>query len=400
MFHPIARVLDSRNIIEARPVTTLAHLRRFAVARSLFPPATLDRAFEILGFVQADPIRAPARAQDLTLRHRVQQYRAGDLERRYAELMIEEDVFINYGFVTRALHGLMHPRIEAARWNRPQRKRVDAILEFVRSRGAVHPREVDAHFAHGTVTNYWGGVSKATTHLLDAMHYFGLLRVVRREAGTRVYGLQELRSAQRKRDDIAERVDALVDVVVRKYAPLPSRSLSMVIARLRYAAPQLQGELKAASTRARQRLARARVGGLDWFWPADETPRDSVQHDNAFLLAPFDPIVWDRSRFELFWGWAYRFEAYTPARKRVRGYYALPLLWRDRMIGWGNVTVENGRLQGDFGYVSGAPARDRRFRQALEEELDRVRRFLGLGDGNSRSENDVARRAAAIQTRL
>jgi uncharacterized protein YcaQ len=360
-------------------VTLLAQLRRFAVARSLFPPTTLERAFEKLGFVQADPIRAPARAQDLTLRHRVQDYRAGDLERRYANLPIEEDVFINYGFVTHALHGLMHPRIEAARWNRSQRKRVDAILEFVRSRGAVHPREVDAYFAHGTITNYWGGVSKATTHLLEAMHYLGLLRVVRREAGTRVYGVEELRSAQLEREDVAGRLDTLVDVVVRKYAPLPSRSLSMVIARLRYAAPQWQDELKTALTRARHRLARGRTGEVDWFWPSDETPSSSVAADRAFLLAPFDPIVWDRHRFELLWDWAYRFEAYTPARKRLRGYYALPLLWRDRMIGWGNLTVEDGRLQGEFGYIGGAPPRDRGFRRALEEELERIGRFLGLG---------------------
>ena len=46
-------------------------LRRYAVARTLFTPTTLPRAIGTLGFVQADPIRAPARAQDLTLRHRV-----------------------------------------------------------------------------------------------------------------------------------------------------------------------------------------------------------------------------------------------------------------------------------------------------------------------------------------
>jgi uncharacterized protein YcaQ len=70
---------------------TLDDLRHFAVARSLFTPTTLRRAPQKLGFVQADPIRAPARAQDLTLRHRVKNYRAGDLERRYAELDVEED---------------------------------------------------------------------------------------------------------------------------------------------------------------------------------------------------------------------------------------------------------------------------------------------------------------------
>src|ERR687897_300661 len=95
---------------------TLDDLRRYAVARSLFTPTTLKRAFEKLGFVQADPIRAPARAQDLILRHRVKNYRIGDLERRYAELDVEEDFFINYGFLTRSLYALMHPRVGTSPW--------------------------------------------------------------------------------------------------------------------------------------------------------------------------------------------------------------------------------------------------------------------------------------------
>jgi len=85
-------------------------LRRFAVARSLFPPTTLRRAIARMRFVQADPIRAPARAQDLILRHRVKGYRTGDLDRSYVSLRIEEDTFVNYGFVTRELQTLMHPR--------------------------------------------------------------------------------------------------------------------------------------------------------------------------------------------------------------------------------------------------------------------------------------------------
>src|SRR6266567_3584141 len=79
---------------------TLDDLRRFAVSHSLFAPTTTRRALHKLGFVQADPIRAPARAQDLILRHRVRNYRAGDLERRYQALGVAEDVFVNYGFVT------------------------------------------------------------------------------------------------------------------------------------------------------------------------------------------------------------------------------------------------------------------------------------------------------------
>jgi uncharacterized protein YcaQ len=88
--------------------------------------------------------------------------------------------------------------------------------------------------------------------------------------------------------------------------------------------------------------------------------------------------VWDRLRFELLWGWAYRFEAYTPQKKRKLGYYALPLLWRDRVIGWGNVTMRDGAFDADIGYVSGRAPRDRGFKQALEDELDEMRRFLQL----------------------
>jgi uncharacterized protein len=94
------------------------------------------------------------------------------------------------------------------------------------------------------------------------------------------------------------------------------------------------------------------------------------------LLAPFDPAVWDRRRFELLWGWAYRFEAYTPAPKRVRGYYALPLLWRDQVIGWGNIGIANGKLSADLGYVAGKPPREAGYRQALHNELQQMKAFL------------------------
>jgi uncharacterized protein YcaQ len=60
---------------------SVEQLRHYAVARSLFAPRDLEAAVRTLGFVQLDPIRAPARAQDLILRHRVNGYHAGDLEK-------------------------------------------------------------------------------------------------------------------------------------------------------------------------------------------------------------------------------------------------------------------------------------------------------------------------------
>jgi uncharacterized protein YcaQ len=357
---------------------TLDDIRRAAVARSLFPPTTLQRALDALGFVQADPIRAPARAQDLTLRHRVAGYRVGDLEHRYADLDVHEDFFVNYGFVTSAVQTLMHPRGGPVPWEAARGRQVRALLDFVRARGPVHPRDVNEHFSHGTVTNYWGGSSNATTHLLEAMHYRGLLKVVRREAGIRIYDAHE--HSPGPRDIVTRRahLDALVDVVVAKYAPLPAATLSTVVRRLRYAAPQWTNQLDGALRRARRRLAHARVEGVDWYWPADDVSAMAEPDDNVRLLAPFDPVVWDRRRFEILWGWAYRFEAYTPVPKRKLGYYALPLLWRDRVIGWANLSLSGGSLRSDFGYVGSHAPRSRHFRRALEEELGQLGVFLGL----------------------
>ena len=134
------------------------------------------------------------------------------------------------------------------------------LLDFVEERGAVHPREVEEHFAHGRVRNYWGGSSHATTQMLDALHYRGLLRVARREKGIRVYRTHRHEPAPLDEAARRARIDALVDVAVNIYAPLPAASLSFYVRRLRYAVPQWQEEITGALRRARERLAHATGG--------------------------------------------------------------------------------------------------------------------------------------------
>jgi uncharacterized protein len=310
----------------------------------------------------------------------VRDYRAGDLESAYPKLPIEEDFFVNYGFLPRDIQALMHPRTVRKPWPKARAETASAVLEFVRARGVTHPREVDAHFQHGKVRNWFGGATNASTQLLDEMHYRGLVRIAGRHGGVRLYSARAVGHIPADPD---QAMDGLVDVIVRKYAPLPERSLSELVSRLRHGAPQWAQACRPAMQRARTRLPSAELDGVRWFWPADETPTArrwaAADQDSARLLAPFDPLVWDRRRFELFWRWVYRFEAYTPAAKRVRGYYALPLLWRDEIIGWGNLSVTAGRLDAAFGYVSGAAPRDGAFKRALADELQRIERFLGLG---------------------
>ena len=125
---------------------TLSVLRRTAVSYGLRSFADLQSALDAAAFVQADPIRAPARAQDLMLRHRVPGYLAGELEQRYTTLRVEEAFFINYGFVTPALFDTMHPRGSIASWPAKRRTQASALLAYLDEREDAVARWV---FANG-----------------------------------------------------------------------------------------------------------------------------------------------------------------------------------------------------------------------------------------------------------
>lgn len=362
---------------------SLARLRAYAVSRSLFKPTSLPRAMRRLGFVQADPIRAPARAQDLILRLRVDDYRDGDLERRYPRLDVEEDVLHNYGFLHRELQALLHPRTftRPSRIERSHPELFDPILEFVRANGPTHPRDLDPHHGGRSVTNYWGGSSSAATHVLDLLHYRGALRVMRRDNGVRVYApATHHRAADVPGLDESERVGRLLAHVVDLYAPLPESSLRQLATMLRYGAPHLEGRLRDRAV-IRQavdhgRIVSVTVDGTNWIVPAAERI-DGQPIASVRLLTPFDPVVWDRRRFELLWSWRYRFEAYTPPAQRRLGYYALPVLFEDNVIGWANVKNSETSLTAELGFP-GRQGQNVRFRRELEAEIERIRVFLGI----------------------
>ena len=361
---------------------SLATLRAYAIGQSLFSPTTLQAAIDRLGFVQADPIRAPARAQDLILRHRVSGYRAGDLERQYASLDVEEDYLYAYGFVSKPVWQLLHPRK-----TRPMRAFERRVLDTVIKLGEAHPRVLEAHLGTRRVVNAWGGYSKATTHALEWLHWRGVLRIARRENGIRVYCPASTRGTA---PDAADRLRSLIMVYVRILAPSPEKSLQAVIARHR----DLGNTRKTVAAMLTDGMLRGEiVDGVKYLRPGGDLNADEAPQQ-VRLLAPFDPVVWDRARFEHLWGWSYRFEAYTPVQKRVRGYYAMPMLWRDRFVGWANVgamgamgaigaTGATGAIGAtgatgvnvQLGFVGKRP-RDPAFRRELDAEIARLDYFL------------------------
>jgi len=366
----------------------LRALRRAAVERALFAPTSLPAALETMGFVQADPIRAPARAQDLILRHRVDGYRAGDLERAYPALPLVEDMVHVYGFLHRRHRPLLHPRRIARHFHvevdHPRLRR--EILALLQRVGPSHPRAVEQALAsrhpRASIVNAWGGQSNATTHMLDILQYRGLLHVTRRVSGTRIYALADPVPVG-ERLTPQRRADGLIELLVRLYAPLPKASLgqlTLMLGERAIARDALRARIPLLTKRGVLRTAK--VAGVDYVWPSDDPAAVSAEPARVRFLAPFDPLVWDRRRFEHLWGWAYRFEAYTPLAKRRLGYYALPLLWDAdddaRVVGWVNVkrAVATGRrFDVTAGYVKRKPA-GKSFAQAFDAEVARLEAFL------------------------
>jgi uncharacterized protein len=357
--------------------TGIRRLRTFAVGASLAPAGSVADAVHGMGFVQYDPIRRPARAQDLIVHQRVDRYVAGDLEAAYPELDLEEDLLHAYGVMPAGVMALLHPRADrrsADGTYRPAGLTAD-VLAVVRSGGPVTLRDMERHFGRTRAVNDWGGISAATTRALEQLHYHGLVRVARRDNGRKVYEARRLAPQPLTAE---ERVRRLAMVVARLLAPAVESSLKATVTRLNSPSGGMEGRRTAvADLIASGELEVEVVDGVRYVWPAgifDAAPDDVPRR--VRLLAPFDPVVWDRRRFEHLWGWAYRFEAYTPPAKRRLGYYALPMLWGDQVVGWANCDVVGGKLDVHVGFA-GRELTGRTFTRALDREVARLEAMVG-----------------------
>ncbi len=117
----------------------------------------------------------------------------------------------------------------------------------------------------------------------------------------------------------------------------------------------------------------------DWEARAGAVAASASAGGRLRLLCPFDPILWDRRRTLRLFGFDYRFEAFVPAVRRRHGYYVMPILEGDRLVGRLDPKLhrEEGRLEVRALSWEAGVRTSRRRRQALETALDRMARFLG-----------------------
>ena len=271
---------------------------------------------------------------------------------------------------------------------------IESVLRTVRERGPIRAADIAAPMRKDK--NPWFNWSEGKI-ALDYLFFAGSVCAAHRVRFERHYDLPErvlpeaVLAAPTPAEDEAQRELVLIAAARLGVATEPDLGdyfrLSRADSKARVA------ELVDAGA-----LTAARVEG--WSAPAYATARlPAPAHEARALLTPFDPLVWSRPRTERLFGFRYRIEIYTPAAKRVHGYYVLPFLLGDRLVA--RVDVKSDRSAGVL-RVLGAfaePAADPgAVAPELADELRLLAGWLELDQVSVARNGDLAGRLAKTVT--
>jgi uncharacterized protein YcaQ len=358
----------------------------------------LAKTIDALGFVQVDTINVVARAHDLTLFSRLDGYRPEMLQHLLeSDRTLFEHWTHDAAIIPTRWYAHWKPRFSRASarieghpwWEERMGGRPEEVLDHVRARIRAEGPLKSVDFEHEGERGTWWAWKPAKA-ALECLWRTGELAIAGREYF-------------HKRYDFAERVHPEAHLL-----PVPDSDLHLEWAcataaeRLVIFTPR---ELAAfwddvnlesarawcAAAREQGRIALVEVGSADGAapqsafalsdWPVrlEKVPDPP---DRMRLLCPFDPILRDRARCLRRFGFDYRFEAFTPAPKRQYGYYVLPLLEGDRLVGRLDPKVhrEKGVLEVRGLWwepgIKASKIRLKRLREALEE----LARFTGADE--------------------
>lgn len=351
-----------------------------------------------MGFVQIDSINVVERAHHLTLAARIQGYRPAHLAR-----LLEKDrrLFEHWTHDASAIPAVWYPywkirferyreRVLAHPWWRervgPDPEKVVAhVLDRIRAEGPLLTRDFEDERPAGTDKTWWGW--KPQKAALEYLWRTGVLAVARRESFHKVYDLAERtypHGHEAPRPEDGEHVDwACRSALERLGVATPAEvagfwdAVSIEEARAWCRRASASGDIVPVTVES---LDGGRAGASyalpDWESRAASLPPAPPR---IRLLSPFDPILRDRKRTLRLFGFDYRFEAFVPGGQRRYGYYVLPVLEGERLVGRLDLKLHRGQglleVKGLW-WEPGVKATKGR-RAALEAALERLAGFVG-----------------------
>lgn len=396
---------------------SLAEARRIALAAQLFVPgaaaprnaAALGKLVHRLGAVQIDSVNVLVRSHYLPVFSRCGAYAPELLER--AAYDGTRTLFEYWGheasFLPVELYPLLRWRMDRARngegtWKRLRRyatshkSLVTAALEQIRERGPLGASELtDSGKSQGS----WWGWSQGK-EILEWLFWIGDVTTARRRNFERLYDLTErvlpdqVRAASVPAPEDARR--ELMAVAARALGVATSRDL-----RDYFRLPAEDAAVRVAELVEQGTLQPVTVEG--WKHQA-YLHKDAVcprRADARALLSPFDSLIWERQRTQRLFDFHFRLEIYTPIHKRLHGYYVLPFLLGDRLVG--RVDLKANRQQSRLEVRGGSVEEGVRVGgivEPLAAELEQLARWLGLAGWAATSRRGELMRALRARQRV
>ena len=380
--------------------------QRLAGPRPAPGPAGLLEVARDLGCVQLDPISAVDRSHRLVWRSRVGNYQAAHLdqvlwqERRMfeywahcASLVLTEDYPLHH-LMMRRYPGHSSSWSERTReWMRQNDKLRRYLLAEIRRHGPMPSRDLEEEGLdpEAWVSTGWTS-GRNVSRMLDFLQMQGKIMVAGRAGGQKLWDLAErVLPPWTPRERLTERevVRRAAERSVRALGVATPLQISRHFLRGRYSdLPRALADLEKHGRLARVQIrdGEAEPWRGDWYTHADDLRLleglgngDWPASARTTLLSPFDNLICDRPRTERLFDFKFTIEIYVPQSKRQYGYYVLPILHGDRLIGRIDPLMDRarGRLRVNAVYVEpGAPA-DRATGRAVAGAINELADFLG-----------------------
>jgi uncharacterized protein len=362
-----------------------------------------------LGLLQLDSVNVFSRAHympvfsrlgpyDRARLDRIAGHATGKIDRRLVEYWAHEA-----SLIPAELHPLFRWRMDEvdreawgsiSRIAREQPELVAETLALVRERGPIRARDTGAVRPAPQTGRMWNW--HEGKRALEHLFFTGRVAAARRVNFERLYDLTErvlpAEIVAQPTPDPADAQRELVRIAARALGVAAEPDLGDY-----FRLPRSDSKARVAELVEAGELQPVAVEGWNnvpaYLWPEARRPR---RIQARALLSPFDSLIWFRPRTERLFGFRYRIEIYTPAAKRIYGYYVLPFLLGDQLVA--RVDLKSDRQRGAL-LVQGAfaepDAGTERVATELAAELRLVADWLGLGEVVVASNGDLAGELAA-----